>query len=80
MNNSKLDQFLRWVAKARRRQTFTYHVGSLMYDRDRMTGGATWRDTDAIGTAAWDAYKAGHVALTQKREGPNQYRYVATAA
>lgn len=74
----KLDAFLRWVAKAPRGKTYTYHIGSLMYDRERAVN-PQYHETHAIGEAAYAAYEAGHIALTQRKLDQFRFEYRATA-
>ncbi len=75
----ELDSFLKWIARAPRGKRRVYHVGSLMYDRERSVN-KDFAEVNAIAEAAWDAHKAGHVVLTQRKlSGQHKFEYVATA-
>lgn len=74
----RLDEFLRWLAKARKGQARIYHVGSLMYDRCRSTN-SKYAEVDAIANAAWCAHEQGDMELSQRQVGQFRFEYRAVA-
>lgn len=66
------DKIVDWVARARKGQWFTYHVGFLMVDRHRNKIGDAVRQ---IADAAWRAYERGDVVLVQRKLGERLYEY-----
>lgn len=74
----RLDDFLRWLAKARKGQARIYHVGSLMYDRCRSVNSG-YNEVDAIANAAWAAHEQGDMQLSQRKTGQFTFEYRATA-
>lgn len=55
-------------------QAIIYHTGSLMYDRLR---GPMFQTVHGTALAAWEAYEAGLVILTQHKIAPLRYDYLA---
>ena len=75
-------EFVAWLSSAPRKQTFCYHVGSLMADRQQLTEDRQAPTVEAIaidklGDAAYKAYEAGLVMLFQTKVEPNKYCYLA---
>lgn len=69
MNISTLitrDKFVTAVAAAKPGDTITYHIGSLMQDRQY---GQNFLAVHGVALAAWAAMEEGKVALTQRKIG-----------
>lgn len=70
--------FERWLRGAKRGDTTSYHIGLLMYDRDRLTNFNGWKRIGELADSAYAAFEAGKVALTQRRLEPGVCAYIAT--
>lgn len=82
--------FQRWLKRAKAGEAVIYHEGLLVVDRQRVLhrfGAETdapldiveaRADIDDLARAAWQAHRAGLVALTQVKFKPHVYQYVAT--
>jgi hypothetical protein len=73
-----IKNFSAWLRAALPGETYTYHVGLLMRDRQRETHEPQWEETEKAGARAWAAYEAKQVALTQRRVAPGRSEYIAT--
>jgi len=51
-----------------------YHIGNMMWDRERGTG---FQRVNSTAHAAWEAMEAGKVYLVQRRVLPDVFEYVA---
>lgn len=75
------DVFDGWVAASRHGESYLYYTGLLMADRASSAPGQPPTQeaalADAIGAAAMDAARRGHVVLLQERVGPLVCKYYA---
>lgn len=70
---TKRDQLTGWLRHAEAGSRIVYHEGFLVVDR-MLDDDLDWRATVLLKAAE----NFGSVELTQKRVGPNHYRYIAT--
>lgn len=81
-----LVEYYEWLEKAKPGDTLVYWVGDLQYDRvldhcpseHQGEKGPIIAALNAMADRAWQTAKQGHVRLTQKRLGPNEWEYRAT--
>lgn len=67
-------EFEAWVSGSVPGQQATYHVGSLMYHRQK---GIRFQEVANVATAAWDAMEAGKVTLVQRTVARSCHEYIA---
>lgn len=79
-----LAAFARWVDVSRPGESFTYHVGNLMIDREKIVQLPNYGMTrvyiqpyHTIGEYAWWAYERGKVELVQRKLPDGRFEYIA---
>lgn len=74
-------QLLKWEARAKPGDRFTYHIGFLLNDRAHsfMLGEKQYTipnvTLNQTASLAWALYEEGAVTLVQYREAPYRYHY-----
>lgn len=79
-----LAAFQRWVQSSRPGQSFVYHIGHLMVEREKIAqipGVGIARvfiePYNGIGEYAWWAYERGLVELVQRKRPDGRFEYIA---